>query len=210
LLKWRAHRNRWRIQALDDVSLHVRRGEWVGLYGPNGSGKTTLLRILVGLLPPDTGTVERKGRISCFFGLGVGFHNERTAEENIHMHGLLHGMAPSQIAEARERIIAFAGVETHRHLPLKCYSTGMRLRLAFAAAAHVEADTYVLDEVLAVGDEEFRERCFAFFAAAKAQGKTVLLVSHAMPELQRFCDRIVPLCAGRLTKDDRSVAAAAV
>lgn len=196
----RAHRReaRSRIHALQDVSLAVGRGEWVGLYGPNGSGKTTLLRVLGGLLEADAGAVECRGRLSCFFTLGVGFHPERLAGENIYFHGLLHGMSPREIAALTEQIIDFAGVRSHAHLPLKCYSTGLQMRLAFAAMAYTDADIYLLDEVLSTGDAEFQKRCKAHMRAMRAAGKSAVLVLHDEEELQKFCDRIVYIDGGRL------------
>ena len=141
----------WSIAAIDKVSLSVQRGEWVGLYGPNGCGKTTLLRLIAGVLEPDAGVIERRGTMSCVFTLGVGFHDERKADENLRMHGLLHGLSARQVRENTDRILAYAGVESHRELPLKCFSSGMRARLAFSAAVHIESDLYLFDEALAVG-----------------------------------------------------------
>jgi ABC-type polysaccharide/polyol phosphate transport system ATPase subunit len=191
----------WAITAVDHVTLSVRKGEWVGIYGPNGSGKTTLLRMLARLLPPDEGEIAVRGRMSIFLGLGVGFEPELTAEKNIYLHGLLHGMSAAEIAVATERIIAFAGVESHRRLPIKCYSSGMQLRLAFAATAHVDADIYLLDEVLAVGDSAFVATCLAHLESLRAAGKTVVLVSHDMPRLTELCDRILHLERGRVTAE---------
>lgn len=197
ILRWRIHNKKKRIHALQDISFQVKRGEWLGIYGPNGSGKTTLLQILAGILPQDEGEVIRRGKISCFFTLGVGFHDEKGAKENIYLHGLLHGMAPQDIKEATEKIIRFAEVESHVDLPLKCYSTGMRSRLAYAAAAHIDSDVYLFDEVLAVGDERFKEKCLEHMKQMKERGKTVVLVVHSEQQLESFCDRILYLEKGR-------------
>ena len=139
ILRWRRHGKHWSHTALKDITLSIGKGEWVGLYGPNGSGKTTLLRILAGLMPPDSGTVSTTGKLSCFFELGVEFHPERSAVENIYLHGLIHGVEPKVILKQTDEIIQRAGVESHRDLPIKCYSTGMRMRLAFMkiGRAHV-------------------------------------------------------------------------
>ncbi len=201
LLKWRTQKRHWTHDALKDVSMAVRPGEWVGIYGPNGSGKTTLLRILAGLLPADGGTVVRNGDMACFFDLGVGFHPERTAAENIHMHGLLHGLSGAEIRRQTESIIRFAGVESHRDLPLKCYSMGMQLRLGFASATHIDADVYLFDEILAVGDREFRTRCWSKLEDMKRAGKTVLLVSHSMDDMERVCDRILFIENGAIVRE---------
>ncbi len=198
LLKWRLQRKTTTVNALFPSSLSVRRGEWVGMYGPNGSGKTTMLRILGGLLRPDTGTVSLHGSLSCFFELGIGFHPERRAEENIYLHGLLQGYSRKEIRAMTDRIINFAGIESALDLPLKCYSTGMRLRLAFAAAAQVDRDLYLFDEILAVGDADFQEKCKEHLRALRAQGKTAVLVSHDFDELGRFTDRIVHMNHGRM------------
>ena len=200
VIHWRIHRRKRAIQALDGVSLLVQRGEWLGIYGPNGSGKTTLLQILAGLLPPDEGEVFRCGSISCFFTLGVGFHDEKGAEENIYLHGLLHGMSRQEIRKMTEKILEFAEIDAHLDLPLKCYSTGMCARLAYAAAAHVESDVYLFDEILAVGDEQFRQKCIRHMRSLKERGKTVLLVNHSEEQLEQFCDRIMYLEKGRKVK----------
>jgi len=200
ILRWRLHKKKRRIQALDNVTFYVRRGEWLGVYGPNGSGKTTLLQILAGLLPPDEGKVFRNGSISCFFTLGVGFHEEKGAEENIYLHGLLHGMSPKEIKKMTASILEFAEIGSHIDLPLKCYSTGMRSRLAYAAAAYVDSDVYLFDEVLAVGDEYFKNKCMEHMKSLKERGKTVVIVSHSLEQLEQFCDRILFLEQGRKVK----------
>jgi ABC-type polysaccharide/polyol phosphate transport system ATPase subunit len=191
ILRRKIHREPWQMDVLKDVSVSVRRGEWVGLYGHNGAGKTTLLRILAGLMRPDKGTVNREGSISCFFELGVGFHPERTAVENIYLHGLLHGMSPSEIGKVTESIIDFAGVSSHRHLPVKSYSTGMGMRLAFAAATYVKSDIFLFDEILAVGDWEFQQKCKAYLHSLKKEGGTAVMVNHDLPDLRQICDRIL-------------------
>lgn len=196
VLRSHQHREKCCIRALNGVSLAIARGEWVGIYGPNGSGKTTLLKILGGLLEADRGTVDRQGRLSCFFTLGVGFHPERLAAENIYFHGLLHGMSPQEMAARTEQIIDFAGVQSHAHLPFKCYSTGLQMRLAFAAMAYIDADVYLLDEVLSTGDAEFQRRCKAHMRAMREGGKSAVLVLHDEETLRKFCDRIVYMDAG--------------
>jgi len=200
ILRWRLHRKEQVINALQDISLSVSRGEWIGLYGANGAGKTTLLRILAGLLPPDQGTVSISGTLSCFFGLGVGFHADRSAEENVYLHGLFHGLTPSESRRQIDSIIDFAGLASHRDLPIKCYSTGMTLRLAFAAASHIQSDIYFFDEVLAVGDADFQEKCIAYLRHLKHEGKTAIIVSHSLDQLKKISDRIIFLNAGIITQ----------
>lgn len=201
LLKWRLQRRKFTVHALREISVSVRKGEWVGIYGHNGSGKTTLLRILAGLLQSDTGTVERRGSLSCFFELGIGFHPERRAEENIYIHGLLQGYSRKEIRIMTQEIIAFAGIGEFLDLPIKCYSTGMRMRLAYAAAAQLDRDIYLLDEVMAVGDAQFQSQCHEHLHALKRAGKTAVLVSHMESELQSLCDRILYIDHGVIVSE---------
>ena len=202
ILRWRRHKRRWTHTALREVELAIEQGEWVGLSGPNGSGKTTLLRILAGLMPPDSGTVKINGKLSCFFELGVGFHPEKSAVENIYLHGLIHGLHPDVIRRKTDEIIERAGVRTHRDLPFKCYSQGMKMRLAFITTMRTESDIYFLDEIFAVGDEEFQKICREELRLLKENGKTVVLVLHELKELRNICDRIVFLENGEICKEE--------
>ncbi len=186
------------IRAVEDVSLEVHAGEWLGMYGENGSGKTTLLKLIAGLLVPDSGSLIIQGTVSSFFDLGLGFHPERTARENIAMHGLLQGMSRHDIEHTMNDIIAFADVGDHAILPMKCLSTGMAMRLAFAAAAHMDSDIYIFDEVLAVGDVAFQQRCLSYFKDLRKKQKTVLIVSHNAADLYRRCDRGITMEKGRI------------
>lgn len=199
ILRWRIHSDRIRIEALRGVSLAARKGEWVGLFGANGSGKTTLMKIIAGIMRQDAGEVSTDGRLSCFFELGVGFHLERCADENIRLHGLLQGMHRTDIRRLTDVIISVAGVRSHANLPLKCYSTGMRMRLAFAAASQVDADIFLFDEILAVGDTDFQKKCWWYLHALKRAGKTGVIASHNMDNLERICDRIEIMDRGILT-----------
>lgn len=204
ILRWRRHGKHWSHTALKDITLSIGKGEWVGLYGPNGSGKTTLLRILAGLMPPDAGTVSTTGKLSCFFELGVGFHPEKSAVENIYLHGLIHGLHPDVIRRRTDEIIKRAGVESHRDLPIKCYSTGMKMRLAFITTMRTESDIYLLDEIFAVGDSEFQKICREELRLLKEKGRTVILVLHELGELQNICNRILFLEEGMICKEESS------
>lgn len=200
LLKSSQSRARWRIDALQDISLHVRDGEWLGLYGPNGSGKTTLLRILADLMVPDSGTVERHGSMLSFFDLSSGFREDWHADENIYFYGLLQGLSRRQIRDLTDQIIDFAGIADKRTLPFKCYSMGMRMRLGFSVVAHLDADIYIFDEVLAVGDAAFQKQCKDHFRRMREAGKTVVLVSHGLEDLQKLCDRVIHMERGKIVE----------
>lgn len=198
LLHMRRHRERMQIRAVDGVSLQLAPGEWIGLVGPNGCGKTTLLKLLAGLIPADAGTVSRCGTMACFLELGAGFHPERSADENLKLFAMLHRVPSARVGSFIEEVIAFAGIASHRRLPVKCYSTGMQLRLGYAAVAHIEADTYLLDEILAVGDEAFMQKCHAHLRAMKADGKSVIVASPVFERVDTFCDRIFMMRDGRI------------
>ncbi|OGJ63966.1 hypothetical protein A3C37_02500 [Candidatus Peribacteria bacterium RIFCSPHIGHO2_02_FULL_53_20] len=197
----RLRRASWSVTAVDDVSLSVAPGEWIGLYGPNGCGKTTLLRILAGLLVQDAGTVTRNAPLSCFFDLSVGFHEEHTAEENVRMHALLQGVDSANMQRVLAAVRSFAGIGEHWNLPLKCYSVGMRLRLGFAVATAAPAEVLLLDEITAVGDQAFKDRCWEHLFHLKRDGHSVVMVSHDMGDLERICDRVMLMEHGRILKE---------
>jgi ABC-type polysaccharide/polyol phosphate transport system ATPase subunit len=143
-----------------------------------------------------------EGTLSCFFELGVGFHPERSAVENVYLHGLLHGLSPAVIRARTDEIIRFAGVEAHRDVPMKCYSAGMNSRLAFAASSIVESDIYIFDEVMAVADEEYQRKCRAHMQSLKEAGKTAIIVSHSQLDLRFICDRIIFLEKGAILREE--------
>ncbi len=189
------------VHAARNVSFEVREGEFLGIVGRNGSGKTTLLTMLAGIYQPDEGEIDVKGRISPFIALGVGFNMEMPAKDNIIINGTLLGLRRSEILERYDDIIKFAGLEEFTELRLKNYSSGMLVRLAFSTAIHVDADVLLLDEVLAVGDASFQEKCFEAFRQLKLQGKTIILVTHAMALVTRFCDRAIMLEDGKIVEE---------
>jgi ABC-type polysaccharide/polyol phosphate transport system ATPase subunit len=189
------------VHALTDVSLRVQPGEAVGLVGRNGSGKTTLLRLLSGIIRPTTGRVETAGRIASLLELGAGFHPDFTGRENVYLNGSIHGLSRARVREAMDEIVAFAELERFIDLPVRTYSSGMFMRLGFSVAAHIEADILLLDEVFAVGDEQFQRKCFGKVAEFKNRGGTILFVSHDAEAVERLCDRAVLLRSGSVAFD---------
>jgi len=182
--------------ALRDVSLEIRRGETVGIVGRNGSGKSTLLQIICGTLQPSAGTVAIHGRVSALLELGSGFNPDFTGRENVYLNASILGLAKAEIDEIYDDIIAFADIGEHIAQPIKTYSSGMVVRLAFAVAISVNPDILVVDEALAVGDEAFQRRCMARLEAIREQGATVLFVSHSSTHVISLCDRVVLLDHG--------------
>jgi ABC-2 type transport system ATP-binding protein len=185
-----------RNEALKDVSFSVESGEFFGIIGPNGSGKSTLLRILAGIYVPDRGIVRVSGLLSPFIELGVGFNLELNARDNIRINGTLAGLTRSQLDERFDEILAFSELERFVDQKLKNYSSGMLVRLAYSLAIQIPFDVLLLDEVLAVGDEAFQEKCFATFDRFKEEGKTVVYVSHGLALMERLCDRVLLLRNG--------------
>ena len=189
------------IWALRDVSFDIARGEVIGIVGRNGSGKTTLLKILAGVTVPTEGTAELNGRVGSLLEVGTGFHRELTGRDNVFLSGAILGMKRTEIAAKLDAILAFAEVETFLDTPVKRYSSGMYLRLAFAVAAHLETEILLVDEVLAVGDTAFQRRCHEKMQDLAASGRTVVVVSHDLGALERLCRRGMVLEMGRLAGD---------
>jgi ABC-type polysaccharide/polyol phosphate transport system ATPase subunit len=180
-----------RNEALKGVGFEIEQGEFFGIIGPNGSGKSTLLRIIAGIYVPDSGSVRVNGLLSPFIELGVGFNPDLNARANIRINGTLMGLTKRQLDEKFDEILAFAELERFVDQKLKNYSSGMRLRLAYSIAIQVPFDILLLDEVLAVGDEAFAEKCFATFEQFREDGKTIVLVTHSLVMVARFCDRVL-------------------
>jgi ABC-2 type transport system ATP-binding protein len=187
-----------RNEALKDVTFSIEAGEFFGVIGPNGSGKSTLLRILAGIYVPDAGRVRVSGLLSPFIELGVGFNFELNARDNVRINATLAGLTRRELAEKFDDIIAFAELDRFVDQKLKNYSSGMLVRLAYSTAIQVPFDVLLLDEVLAVGDKAFQEKCFATFDRFKEEGKTVVFVSHALELMERFCDRVLLLQRGEV------------
>jgi len=185
------------FDVLRDIDFDVARGELVGVIGPNGAGKTSLLRVLAGIIPPRSGSVTVSGRIAPLIDLGAGFDPELTGDENLALYGAILGMTRSEVRARRESMIEFAELAEARDVPVKNYSTGMIARLGFAVATSVEPEVLLVDEVIAVGDEAFRVRCFDKIDRLRARGTAVVLVSHDLPLVERWAERTLRLDRGR-------------
>jgi lipopolysaccharide transport system ATP-binding protein len=186
------------IWAVKDVSFEIRRGDVVGIIGRNGAGKSTLLKLLSRITEPTAGRITIRGRVGSLLEVGTGFHPELTGRENITLNGAILGMKKAEITRKFDEIVSFAQIETHLDTPVKYYSSGMYMRLAFAVAAHLEPEILIVDEVLAVGDVQFQKRCLGKIGDVAREGRTVLLVSHQLNQVRRLCDKVMWLDGGRL------------
>jgi ABC-type polysaccharide/polyol phosphate transport system ATPase subunit len=189
------------VWALRDASLRIEPGEAVGLVGRNGSGKTTLLKLVAGIIKPTSGGVEVGGRVGSLLELGAGFHPDFTGRENVYLNGSLLGLSRRVVREHLDEIVAFAGIGEFLDLPVRTYSSGMAMRLGFAVAAHLDVDVLLLDEVFAVGDEEFQRKCFGKIFEFKQRGGTIVFVSHDASAVERLCERTVLLRGGHVEFD---------
>ena len=187
--------------ALQDISFEIKEGEAIGVIGRNGAGKSTLLKILSRITEPTRGRFEINGRVSSLLEVGTGFHMELTGRENIYLNGTILGMRRTEIKQKLDEIIAFSGVEQFLDTPVKHYSSGMKVRLAFSVAAHLEPEVLIIDEVLAVGDAEFQKKCLGKMEeVSKKEGRTVLFVSHNMAAVEELCGKGILLENGRIVK----------
>jgi lipopolysaccharide transport system ATP-binding protein len=191
--------------ALKDVSFDIQQGDRVGIIGRNGAGKSTLLKILSRITEPTSGRVSIKGRVASLLEVGTGFHSELTGRENIFLNGAILGMSKAEIRKKFDEIVAFAEVERFLDTPVKRYSSGMYVRLAFAVAAHLEPEILIVDEVLAVGDAQFQKKCLSRMDEAASGGRTVLFVSHNMNAIETLCNKIVVLDRGQLILSSSNV-----
>jgi len=187
-----------KFTVLKDIDLDVYPGDFLGIMGRNGSGKSTLLKILAGIYSPTSGSVKVKGKMVPFLELGVGFNSELSGRENVFLNGIILGLSKSFLKEKYDEIVKFAELEKFMDMPLKNYSSGMQVRLAFSIAIMADADIYILDEVLAVGDIEFQKKCFNIFREYKKRKKTIILVTHSSASVRDFCNRAAFLKDGRL------------
>ncbi|WP_072314211.1 ABC transporter ATP-binding protein [Agrococcus sp. Marseille-P2731] len=195
----RAHAERF--EALKHVSLDIGSGSTIGLIGPNGSGKSTLLKTIGGIIQPSSGTVERRGRMAALLELGAGFHPDLTGRENVYLNSSILGLTERQIDRYFDEIVAFSGIEQFIDQQVKFYSSGMYVRLAFAVAVHVDPDILLVDEVLAVGDEAFQEKCLDKIRTFQREGRTIVLVTHTLSQITDLCTRGVVLSRGSVVFD---------
>ena len=192
------HRDFW---ALRDISFEVKKGECIGIIGRNGSGKSTLLQLLCGVLPPTEGEVKVNGRISALLELGAGFNPEFSGRENVYMNGALMGFTKEEMDDRFDAIAGFADIGDFIEQPVRTYSSGMYVRLAFACAVNVDPDILIVDEALAVGDIRFQQRCYAKFESFRESGKTILFVSHSLDSIKMYCSRAALLDGGRVIEE---------
>jgi len=180
--------------ALDNLNFEIKRGEVVGIIGPNGSGKSTILKLIAGVMSPTTGTVSVTGKVSPLIELGAGMHPELTGRENIYLNGAILGLKRKEIGANLQKILDFSEIEEFIDQPVKHYSSGMYMRLAFSIAIHVHPEILLVDEILAVGDTDFQAKCFAKMNEYKKDNNiTIIFVSHSMTQVEKFCDRVIYL-----------------
>lgn len=195
LLKTRSYE---KFTALDDVNFTVEKGEFFGIIGRNGSGKSTLLKILANIYTPDRGKVVLGGRVSPFLELGIGFNPELSGKDNIYLNATVLGLTRKQIDDKFGSIVAFSGLRRFIDQKIKNYSSGMQVRLAFSVAIHANRDILLMDEVLAVGDSNFQQKCLKQFEKFRKQKKTIILVTHDMETVRQYCDRVLLLRNGKI------------
>ncbi len=187
--------------ALQDVDFSLPCGQVLGFYGPNGAGKSTILKVISGVTYPTRGNVMVNGRIAPLIEIGAGFHPDLTGRENIFMNGTILGMKISEIKDKEDAIISFSELNDFIDMPVKRFSSGMYLRLAFAIAIHCDTDIYLIDEILAVGDEDFQKKCLSKISAMKSRGKTMVIITHNKQLMESIADRIIYIKHGKITGD---------
>ena len=198
---WNRSKNKEERTVLDDISLDIKKGEVVGLIGTNGSGKSTLLKLMTKIIYPTKGTIETKGKLTSLLELGAGFHPDFSGRENIYFNASIFGLTRKEIDARLDQIIEFSELKDFIDNPVRTYSSGMYMRLAFSVAINVDAEILLVDEILSVGDQHFQEKCFKKIEELKAEGKTIVIVTHTMGAVERFCDRAVWLYNGKIKMD---------
>lgn len=191
-------------EVLKNINIDIKKGETVALIGTNGSGKSTLLKLMTQILYPDSGTLETNGKLTSLLELGAGFHPDFTGRENIYFNASIFGLSKKEIEKRIDEIIEFSELENFIDNPVRTYSSGMYMRLAFSIAINVDADILLIDEILAVGDQHFQEKCFAKLQELKKSGKTIVIVSHALDSIRELCDRAVWIYNGEIRMDGKT------
>lgn len=191
-------------EVLKGINAKIKKGEVVALIGVNGSGKSTLLKLLTKIIYPNKGTIETKGKLTSLLELGAGFHPDFSGRENIYFNASIFGLTKKEIDERLEDIIEFSELKDFIDNPVRTYSSGMYMRLAFSVAINVDADILLIDEILSVGDEHFQNKCFDKMLELKNQGKTMVFVTHSMGAVKRLCDRTIWLCDGKIKMDGKT------
>ena len=189
------------LHVLKDISLDIKKGESVALIGTNGSGKSTLLKLMTKIIYPNKGRITTRGKLTSLLELGAGFHDDFTGRENIYFNASIFGLTKSEIDEKLEEIIEFSELQDFIDNPVRTYSSGMYMRLAFSVAINVQADILLIDEILAVGDQHFQDKCFKKLMELKNAGKTIVIVTHNKGQVKQFCDRAVWLYKGEIRMD---------
>jgi len=201
LLFWNRNKRREKREVLNDINIDIRKGEIVGLIGVNGSGKSTLLKLMTKIIYPNNGTVKTKGKLTSLLELGAGFHPDFSGRENIYFNASIFGLTKKEIDKRLEDIIEFSELRDFIDNPVRTYSSGMYMRLAFSVAINVDAEILLIDEILSVGDQHFQEKCFERIEKLKKEGKTIVFVSHGMGSVKKFCTRAVWLHSGVVKMD---------
>lgn len=204
LLFWNRNKYENRL-VLDDISFNIKKGEAVGLIGHNGCGKSTTLKLLTKIMYPSSGTVEVQGKVSALIELAAGFHPDMSGLENIYINSSIFGLTKKQIDAKLDDIIKFSELGDYIDNPVRTYSSGMYMRLAFSVAINVEADILFIDEILAVGDVAFQEKCFRRLQEVKAAGTTIVIVSHSLGQIEKICDRSIWIDAGKIRMEGKPV-----
>lgn len=189
---------------LQDINLEIKAGETLGIMGPNGSGKSTLLKLIAGVSQPTKGTIKTFGRVAPLIELAAGFHPELTGRENVYLNGIILGMSRAEVSTKFKTIVDFAELWDFIDSPVKHYSSGMYLRLAFSVAIHTDPDILLLDEILTVGDEQFQAKCFAKLSQFQQQNKTIIYVSHDAKSVKKFCTRVITIDHSKILNDTSS------
>ena len=201
MLFFKRNKRREKREILNDINLEIKKGETVALIGVNGSGKSTLLKLMTQIIFPNKGTIETKGKLTSLLELGAGFHPDFSGRENIYFNSSIFGLTKKEIDERLDQIIEFSELQDFIDNPVRTYSSGMYMRLAFSVAINVDADILLIDEILSVGDQHFQEKCFNKMRELRKEGKTMVFVTHSMDSVRNLCDRAVWLYQGKVKMD---------